>query len=374
MAEKPSFFVETARDKDSHARAGIIATGRGNIKTPVFMPVGTAGTVKGLTGRQLVECGAQIILGNTYHLFLRPGLEVIDLFSSLHGFMGWSGPILTDSGGFQIFSLRDRSRVEEGGVHFQSHLDGTPFFLTPQDVVAIQNRLDSDIQMVLDCFAPYPAQRAEDERALTLTGAWAARAREAFLKSGRGRRQFAIVQGGLHLDLRELSLDQLKTLDFDGYAVGGLSVGEQPGEFEEIVNFIMPRLPSDRPRYLMGCGSPEEIVFAVSRGADMFDCVLPTRNARNGTLFTSRGKLRIKNEKYKKDENPLDPNCHCYTCRHHSRAYLRHLYLAGEILAAVLNTVHNLHFYLDFMSEMRYAINSGEFGTWKDSFLSGISD
>ncbi len=369
-----TFFQETARDANSHARCGVINTRRGRILTPVFMPVGTAGTVKGLTGEQLLECGAQIILGNTYHLFLRPGLEVIDHFGSLHGFMSWDRPILTDSGGFQIFSLRGRTRVRDEGVHFQSHVDGTNFFLSPADVVDIQNRLDSDIQMVLDCFAPHPADRAADEQALALTSTWAERARESFLKSNRGGRQFAIVQGGLHLDLRELSLSRLRGMDFDGYAVGGLSVGEEGPEFEQVVDFIMPRLPGDKPRYLMGCGSPEEMVFAVSRGADMFDCVLPTRNARNGTLFTGRGKIRIKNEKHKKDESPLDPGCACFTCRNHSRAYLRHLFLAGEILASVLNTIHNLHFYLDFTREMRYAIEAGIFCAWKEDFLSRISD
>jgi queuine tRNA-ribosyltransferase len=363
------FFSQIDRDESCAARIGRIETKKGSIDTPVFMPVGTAGTVKALTPRQLDEAGAQIILANTYHLFLRPGTEVIKRFASLHRFMAWDKPILTDSGGFQIFSLRANARVDDQGVRFKSHLDGSSFFLSPEAVVDIQNILDSDIQMVLDHFAPYPAVRAQDEKALRLTSHWAARAREHFLKTRQHNFQFAIIQGGLHADLRERSLQELRAMDFDGYAIGGLSVGENQQEFQQILQPLAPRLPADKPRYLMGSGTPEDILFAVENGVDMFDCVLPSRNARNGTMFTSRGRVKIKNEKYKFDDQPLDSACSCYTCRCFSRAYLRHLFMAKEILASILNTIHNIHFYLDFMTKIRYAINSHKFIEFKEIFL-----
>ena len=363
------FFETTAKESSCSARTGQIITKNGRIATPVFMPVGTAGTVKALTPQQLSEAGAQIILANTYHLFLRPGTEVIKQFASLHRFMAWDKPILTDSGGFQIFSLRANAQVDDQGVRFKSHLDGSSFFLSPEAVVDIQNILDSDIQMVLDHFAPYPAIRSQDEKALRLTSHWARRAREHFLMTNQHNFQFAIIQGGLHADLREQSLQELSVMDFDGYAIGGLSVGENQQEFRQILQPLAPRLPADRPRYLMGSGTPEDILFAVENGVDMFDCVLPSRNARNGTLFTSRGRVKIKNEKYKCDPQPLDEDCQCYTCRHFSRAYLRHLFIAREILASILNTIHNIHFYLDFMTKIRYAIKSKKFIEFKENFL-----
>jgi len=364
------FFATVARDSRCAARCGRIETRHGAIDTPAFMPVGTAGTVKALTPRQLEEAGAQVILANAYHLFLRPGTAVVERFGSLHRFMGWDRPILTDSGGFQIFSLQANARVSESGVRFKSHLDGSAFSLTPEDVVDLQNVLGSDMQMVLDHFAPHPASRAQDERALRLTGAWAARARERFLQTHRGNVQFAIVQGGLHEDLRERSLRELAAMDFEGYAVGGLSVGESLADFQRILRPLAPALPAGKPRYLMGSGTPEDILFAVENGMDMFDCVMPSRNARNGTLFSSRGKVRIKNEKYKTDPRPLDEACACYTCRNFSRAYLRHLFISREILSSILNTVHNIHFYLDFMAKIRYAILSQKFIDFKEDFLS----
>jgi queuine tRNA-ribosyltransferase len=363
------FFTQTGRDEICSARTGRIETKNGSIETPVFMPVGTAGTVKALTPQQLCEAGAQIILANTYHLFLRPGTEVIKQFVSLHRFMAWDKPILTDSGGFQIFSLRANAQVDDQGVRFKSHLDGSSFFLSPEAVVDIQNILDSDVQMVLDYFAPYPASRDQDENALRLTSHWAARAREHFLKTNQQNFQFAIIQGGLHADLREQSLQELCAMDFDGYAVGGLSVGENQLEFQQILRPLTPRLPVDKPRYLMGSGTPEDILFAVENGVDMFDCVLPSRNARNGAMFTSRGMVKIKNEKYKFADQPLDSACSCYTCRNFSRAYLRHLFMAREILASILNTIHNIHFYLDFMTKIRYAIQSHKFMEFKEDFL-----
>jgi len=363
------FFTQINRDESCLARTGRIETKKGSIDTPVFMPVGTAGTVKALTPQQLSDAGAQIILANTYHLFLRPGTEVIKQFASLHRFMAWDKPILTDSGGFQIFSLRANAQVNDQGVYFKSHLDGSSFFLSPEAVVDIQNILDSDIQMVLDHFAPYPAGREQDEKALQLTSHWATRAREYFLKTNQHNFQFAIIQGGLYADLREQSLQELRAMDFDGYAIGGLSVGENQQEFQQILRPLAPHLPADKPRYLMGSGTPEDILFAVENGVDMFDCVLPSRNARNGTMFTSRGKVKIKNEKYKLDDQPLDSTCLCYTCRYFSRAYLRHLFMAREILASILNTIHNIHFYLDFMAKIRYAIQSRKFIEFKENFL-----
>jgi queuine tRNA-ribosyltransferase len=363
------FFETITRDNRNAARAGRVTTRNGVFETPAFMPVGTAGTVKALTPRQLEEAGAQVILANTYHLFLRPGTGIIQKFGSLHRFMAWDKPILTDSGGFQIFSLKSNARVSEEGVRFKSHLDGSSFTLTPEGVVDIQNILGSDIQMVLDNFAPHPASRAQDEKALHLTGRWASRARERFAKTNHANFQFAIIQGGLHEDLRQRSLGELAAMDFDGYAIGGLSVGESQADFQRILRPLAPELPAAKPRYLMGSGTPEDILFAVECGMDMFDCVLPSRNARNGTLFCSRGKVKIKNEKYKSDMRPLDEDCQCYTCRNFSRAYLRHLFISREILASILNTIHNIHFYLDFMAKIRYAIQSAKFSELKENYL-----
>ncbi len=363
------FFQLQHKDGGSQARAGVITTKRGAIATPVFMPVGTAGAVKALTAANLEELGARIILGNTYHLFLRPGKEIIQTFGSLHRFISWDKPILTDSGGFQIFSLKGNTRVSEAGVEFKSHIDGSTFFLSPGDVVDLQNIFDSDIQMVLDYFAGFPSSREADRYALKITHLWAQRARERFLETNRDNFQFAIIQGGVYTDLRAESLSVLSGMDFDGYAVGGLSVGERRGDFEKIITFLVPGMPENKPRYLMGSGTPEEILLAVEQGIDMFDCVMPTRNARNGCLFTSLGKLSIKNERYKSDGNPPEPGCKCYTCRNFSRAYLRHLYISREINASILNSIHNVHFYLDFMSKIRYAITLNKFNEFKKSFL-----
>ncbi len=365
-----TIFHLEAKSSETLARAGFFETAHGPVETPVFMPVGTAGSVKGMTVDRLEELGAQIILGNTYHLFLRPGAEVMSRFGSLHAFSGWHRPILTDSGGFQIFSLRENTKISEEGVQFKSHLDGSTLFFTPEGVVDYQLLLNSDVQMVLDHFAAYPATRAQDEKAMGLTSAWAARARTHFLPRRQGQLQFAIVQGGLHLDLRQRSLHELIEIGFDGYAIGGLSVGEQNAEFEDVVGAVAPGLPQGHPHYLMGSGTPQELLYAVEHGIDMFDCVMPTRNARNGSLFTWNGKLAIKNERFKWEEAPLDETCRCYTCRTHSRAYLRHLFISREISSAVLNTIHNLHFFLDFMRQMRYSIVSDTFCDFKNRFLS----
>jgi queuine tRNA-ribosyltransferase len=362
-------FDVVKKDDHSLARCGIIKTRRGDIETPVFMPVGTVGAVKALTARDLKELNARIILGNTYHLFLRPGTEILKEFGSLHNFISWDRPMLTDSGGFQIFSLKSNTKVSETGVEFQSHVDGSRFSLTPEQVVDIQNVLDSDIQMVLDYFAPHPATKEDDRRALKITRMWAGRARERFLKTNRNNAQFAIVQGGLHEDLREEALKSLVEIGFEGYAVGGLSVGENRKDMQKTISYLLPLMPVNKPRYLMGNGMPEEILFAVERGVDMFDTVIPTRVARNGLLFTSRGRLSIKNERYKTDKEPPDPECTCYTCRNFSRAYLRHLYHAKEINASILNSIHNTHFYLDFMSKIRYAIEFANFLEFKKDFL-----
>ncbi|MCP4215660.1 MAG: tRNA guanosine(34) transglycosylase Tgt [bacterium] len=367
------FFEVLHKDEGCNARLGRIKTRRGDIETPIFMPVGTAGAVKGMLGTHLEDAGAQIILGNTYHLFLRPGIDVIKEFGSLHNFNGWDKPILTDSGGFQIFSIKGNSKVTEKGVTFKSHLDGSSFFQSPEDVVDIQNIYDSDIQMVLDNFAGHPATRAEDERALEITHLWAKRARKHFLETNNGNAQFAIIQGGLHTDLRQQSLETLGEMDFDGYAVGGLSVGESNEDFERIVRFIVPQMPALKPHYLMGSGTPEELLTAIEQGIDMFDCVMPTRNARNGCLFTSRGKLVIKNQRYKSDKEPLDPECSCYTCKNYSRAYLRHLYISREINGSILNSIHNIHFYLDFMSKIRYSIKLNGFNKFKKKFLNNYT-
>ncbi len=366
----PMFKLKNNDKSGIGARTGIVSTKNGIIETPAFMPVGTAGTVKGVIPKTLDEIGASVILGNTYHLFLRPGMEVIKKAGSLHKFISWNKPILTDSGGFQIFSLGGNAKVSREGVEFKSHLDGSSFFLTPESVVDIQNILNSDIQMVLDNFAPNPAGYEADRFALDITSLWARRARKRFLQTGsKENMQFGIVQGGLNEKLRSESLEELVEIGFDGYAVGGLSVGESREDFMKIISHIVPDMESDKPRYLMGSGTPEEILYAVEKGIDMFDCVMPTRNARNGSLFTWGGKISIKNEKFKFDMNPIDVECECYTCKNFSRAYLRHLYISREINSSVLNSIHNLFFYLDFMHKVRYSIDSNEFLAFKDRFL-----
>jgi queuine tRNA-ribosyltransferase len=366
-------------DPSSLARAGALRPARGTVRTPVFMPVGTQGTVKTLSSRDLEEMGAEILLGNTYHLFLRPGHRVIEGLGGLHRFMAWNRSLLTDSGGFQVMSLSDLAKVTDEGVRFQSHLDGTRHFLTPELSVEIQLALGSDIAMALDRPLAYPAPPAEVRRAVDLTTTWARRCRDAFDRPSPARPQagrperflFGIVQGGTIPDERRRSADALLEIGFDGYASGGLAVGEARGALLEMVERDSAVLPREKPRYLMGVGTPEDLVEAVARGVDMFDCVLPTRNARNGTVFTRRGRLVVKNAAYARDPRPIDPECACYTCARHSRAYLRHLFQADEILGPRLATIHSVHFYLALMREMREAIRCGGFASWRKAFLAG---
>jgi len=330
------------------------------------MPVGTQATVKAVTPENLREIGAEIILANTYHLFLRPGHELIRELGGLHQFMNWDRPILTDSGGFQIFSLRELAKITEEGAAFKSHLDGSPLFLSPEDAVAVQEALGSDIMMCLDTCIPYPAERTETLAATELTARWAERSRAVQPESGQ--LLFGIVQGGMYQDLRSLAVEQLLEIGFDGYALGGLSVGEPHDLMLDITEHTAGILPQDYPIYLMGVGTPEDLVESVYRGVDMFDCVMPTRNARNGMLFTSRGRVVIKNSRYGNDPRPLDENCSCYTCRNYSRAYLRHLYMSREILAYQLNTIHNLHYFVRLMRSMREAIENDAFLQFRNNF------
>lgn len=339
---------------DGRARRGRITFARGTVETPAFMPVGTYGTVKAMTPEELREIGAQIILGNTFHLMLRPGVEVIRAHGGLHRFMHWEGPILTDSGGFQVFSLGALRKVTEEGVHFQSPVNGDPVFLGPEEAIAVQQGLSSDILMIFDECTPYPASEDEARASMELSLRWAERSRRAHGDAPGAL--FGIIQGGMYQSLREVSLAGLQQIGFDGYAIGGLSVGEPKEIMREVVEHIAPRMPADRPRYLMGVGTPEDLVEAVRRGLDMFDCVLPTRNARNGWLYTSEGDLKIRNSRHTADLSPVDANCGCYTCRYYSRAYLRHLQQANEILGARLATVHNLHYYQSLMQSLRSAI------------------
>jgi queuine tRNA-ribosyltransferase len=333
------------------------------------MPVGTLGTVKALTPEDLQQAGAQIILGNTYHLYLRPGCEVIEPFGGLHRFMNWPGPILTDSGGFQIFSLTKLLKVDEEGATFQSHIDGSRHLLTPEKSVEIQIVLDADIIMCLDQCIGYPATKEATRAALDLTTRWAQRCRTTWQTQARPEAAlFGIVQGGMFPDLRRLSAEALANMDFPGYALGGLSVGEPNDLMLEIAEASLPLLPSDRPRYIMGVGTPENLVELVARGADMFDCVLPTRNARNGQLFTSRGTLNISNARFRNDTAPADPDCTCYSCRNYSRAYLRHLYTARELLAYRLNSIHNIHYYIQLMGQIRRAIAENRFNAFRQTF------
>ncbi len=351
---------------DEKARTGLIETPRGVIHTPVFMPVGTQATVKAMTPEELKEIGAEIILSNTYHLYLRPGHDIISRLGGLHRFMNWDAPILTDSGGFQVYSLSSLRKVTNDGVEFRSHIDGSLHFLSPERAMEIQSMLDSDIAMVFDECIPYPAEYDYAVRSLELTTAWAKRCKDWV--EGRGskiRSLFGIIQGGMYKDLRKRSLEEIVEIGFDGYAAGGLSVGEPKEEMYEIIEFIAPLMPSEKPRYLMGVGDLVDILIAVENGFDMFDCVMPTRNARNGTLFTNKGRLSIKRTEFKADPEPLDPDCGCYTCRNYSKAYLRHLFMSKEILSMRLNTIHNLYFYLDFFSKMRDAIKKGTFRQFK---------
>lgn len=350
---------------DGAARTGRLTTAHGAIETPVFMPVGTQGTVKSLCPTDLHDLGAQIILGNTYHLYLRPGDELVARLGGLHRFMGWDGPILTDSGGFQVFSLSGLRRITEEGVTFSSHIDGSKHLFSPEKVISIQRNLGSDIMMVLDECVPFGADRAYTEKSLALTTRWAARCRKAHPSGERGQLLFGIVQGGFYKDLRAESARQLIDLDFEGYALGGLSVGESRAEMYDILNDATPLLPADKPRYLMGVGAPRDLLAGMAAGIDMFDCVLPTRNARNGTLFTTKGKVNIKRAEYREDDSPLDPDCPCYACRTFSKAYLRHLYIARELLSYRLNTLHNLTFFSQMMERARQAIREGRFAAFR---------
>ncbi|GAB6064202.1 tRNA guanosine(34) transglycosylase Tgt [Deferrisoma palaeochoriense] len=348
------------------ARRGRLHLAHGTVETPAFMPVGTQATVKAMTPEELEALGAEIILGNTYHLYLRPGCEVIRAFGGLHRFMHWDRPILTDSGGFQVFSLGPLRKVREEGVEFQSHLDGSRHLLTPEKVVEIQEVLGSDVMMVLDECPPHTAERPYLEESLARTHRWAERSLGARTRPELAL--FAILQGGVDPELRRRSAEFLRELPFEGYALGGLSVGEGQELMLRTVEATTPFLPPDKPRYLMGVGTPEDIVEAVARGVDLFDCVLPTRTARNGLLFTSRGRLVIKHARFERDPRPPDETCGCYTCRNYSRAYLRHLYKSREILASRLNTLHNLHFYLDLMRRIREAIEEGSFARFREAF------
>jgi queuine tRNA-ribosyltransferase len=360
----------TLLSTDGEARRGEIVTRHGTIQTPVFMPVGTMGSVKSLTTEQLSRLGPEIILNNTYHLMLRPGVDLLEKLGGVHRFMGWDRAVLSDSGGFQLYSLAAIRKIREEGVEFRSHIDGKAFFLSPETSVEIQTRMGVDIAMAFDECPSYGLSHDEVEKSMLLTHRWARRSIAA--RTG-GSALFGIVQGGTFPDLRRRSVEEIASLDFEGVAIGGVSVGEPKEKIREVVDFTAPLLPVDRPRYLMGVGTPEDLVSGVAAGIDMFDCVMPTRNARNGTLFTSRGKVSIKNARYAEDPGPLDEECGCVTCTTVSRAYLRHLYVNDEIAASVYNTIHNVTFYLDLMRAIRQAIASNSFGSYRDSFLSRVA-
>jgi queuine tRNA-ribosyltransferase len=370
-------FQLIAKDSRTRARLGKLSTAHGEILTPVFMPVGTQGTVKAMSPEALRDVGAEIILGNMYHLYLRPGHELIKTLGGLHRFMAWDRSILTDSGGFQVYSLGALREISEEGVSFRSHLDGSLHFISPEKSIAIQQCLGSDIMMCFDECAPYPASHDYVQRSMKLSVGWAQRCKAVHLypptPPSKGefnvqQQLFGIVQGGVYKDLREQSVQQLIEMGFDGYAIGGLSVGEPKSTMFEILEHTVPYLPDNAPHYLMGVGTPKDIVRGVAFGIDMFDCVMPTRNARNGWLFTKQGNIVIKNAQYRDDTHPVEEGCGCYTCRNFSRAYLRHLFVAKEILASILNTIHNLHFYLDLMSRIRKAIAEGTFSEFKGQF------
>lgn len=358
------------------ARLGRLTTAHGEIPTPIFMPVGTQGTVKGMTPEMLYALDAQIILGNTYHLYLRPGHELIRTLGGLHRFMGWERPILTDSGGFQVYSLGDLRKISEEGVTFRSHLDGSLHFLSPEKSIEVQQGLGSDIMMCFDECAPYPASHEYVTQSMQMSMLWASRCKTAHRQAKQessplvnpGQQLFGIVQGGMYPDLRAQSVERLQEIGFDGYAIGGLSVGEPKAMMLEILEHTAPLLPEESPRYLMGVGTPLDIVRGVAFGVDMFDCVMPTRNARNGSLFTKQGKMVIKQAQYRDDQRPVEADCRCYTCRNFSRAYLRHLFISKEILASILNTIHNLYFYLDLMTRIRKAIADKTFDVFKAQF------
>ena len=359
-------LLNTPSSKNLKARRGTVHLAHGDVQTPAFMPVGTYGTVKAMSPLELKEINAHIILGNTFHLWLRPGLEAVAAHGGLHKFMGWDGPILTDSGGFQVWSLGAMRKISEEGVKFRSPINGDSCFLTPEESMRIQKVLNSDIVMIFDECTPYPATHKEASDSMQLSLRWAKRSKDAH--AGNSNALFGIIQGGMFEDLRDISLNGLKEIDFDGFAIGGLSVGEPKEDMLRILAHTAPKMPENKPRYLMGVGTPEDLVAAVSQGVDMFDCVMPTRNARNGWLFTQYGDVKIKNAQYKLDTAPLDADCTCYTCQNFTRAYLHHLHKVGEILSARLNTIHNLHYYQVLMQGMRDAIEAGEFEAFKSEF------
>jgi len=360
-------FTLLKKDPGSNARLGVITTSHGKVNTPVFMPVGTQGTVKALLPETLKTLGVEMILGNMYHLYLRPGHELVRDLGGLHRFMNWPGPILTDSGGYQIFSLDALRQIKEEGVVFQSHIDGSRHFISPESAVEIQEALGADIMMCFDECTPYPADQKYAKESLDLTVRWAERCRKVQKKNGKAL--FGIIQGGVYPDLRQEAVERIVRIGFDGYALGGLSVGEPKDLMWRVTEETTPLLPSGKARYLMGVGMPEDILGAVFHGIDMFDCVLPTRGARTGLLFTNNGKVVIKNARYREDASPLDVFCDCYTCKNYSRAYLRHLFVAKEILAMVLNTIHNVRFYMNLMERIRTAIQEDRFVEFRREFL-----
>lgn len=371
-------FNLVAQDKHSKARAGWFQTDHGVVETPIFMPVGTQGTVKAVNQHYLEhEIKAQIVLSNTYHLYLRPGTEILEAAGGLHKFMNWNKPILTDSGGYQVFSLTELRKLKENGVEFRSHLDGSKHFFTPEKVIQIQRSIGSDIMMVLDECAPYPCDYEYAKNSVQLTSNWAVLNKNAFMNSEpkyeHNQFIFGIIQGSIYKDLRKKSAEDLLELDFDSYAIGGLAVGEPIDQMYELVDYTTDLMPVDRPRYLMGVGRPENILESIARGVDMFDCVMPTRNARNANVFTWNGTLSMRNSKYKDDFRPLDENCQCYTCRNFTRAYIRHLFVAEEILALELASIHNLYFYLELVQLARTKIIDGTFNSWKNEIVNKIS-
>jgi len=356
------------KSTENSARLGKITTPHGTIETPVFMPVGTQATVKALTSQELVDMNVSIILGNTYHLYLQPGLDIISAGGGLHKFMDWHGPILTDSGGFQVFSLQDLRDITEEGVVFRSHLNGSTHYFTPEKVIEIQRILGSDIMMPLDECIPYPCDYKHAEKAVRLTTQWANICKKSVSEDSL-QTLFGIVQGGMYKDLRKRSAMELMEIDFKGYSIGGLSVGEPKDIMLDVLEHTAPLLPEHKPRYLMGVGTPEDFFYCVERGIDMFDCVFPTRIARNVSAFTGDGKINIKNEKFNKDQTPLEEDCTCYTCTHHTKSYLRHLFKADEILGPRLMTYHNVHFIMELMKKIRNSIKEGTFNKFKESFL-----
>lgn len=353
---------------DGHARLGKMELNHSVVETPIFMPVGTYGAVKAMSPYDLEQTNSQIILGNTFHLWLRPGMDIISKFGGLHKFNGWDKPILTDSGGFQVFSLGKLRKIKEEGVYFQNPIDGSKLFLSPEKSMEIQTVLNSDIAMIFDECTPYPADYQTARESMEISLRWAERSRSAFNEYQNPNALFGIVQGGMYADLRQRSLTELMKIGFDGIAIGGLSVGEPKEEMNRMLDEMKDMLPADKPHYLMGVGTPEDLVYGVSKGIDMFDCVMPTRNARNGWLFTRFGDVKIKNAKYKDDTRPLDESCSCYTCQNFSRAYLHHLFKIGEILGSHLNTVHNIHYYLQLMQEIRESIAEGKFSEFQIQF------